>query len=166
MTERHSSMLFLEDDRQLVPGDAVAAVIVVGDRYLLQLRDTIAGIFFPGCWGFFGGAIEDGEAEEDALRREIYEELGLVLAPGEGRRFFSLTFDFTPDFNAPIARVFYELVLDDSRIRGLRQREGASMALLTAAEAHAPGRRLAPYDSFALWVHTAAHRLHLPSHAQ
>ncbi|MBW3003508.1 NUDIX domain-containing protein [Candidatus Woesearchaeota archaeon] len=44
------------------------------NRILLQHRTEDAPIS-PGTWGFFGGAIEDGESAEDAARRESYEEL-------------------------------------------------------------------------------------------
>ncbi len=31
--------------------------------------------FYPGYWGCFGGHIEDGETPEEALKRELVEEL-------------------------------------------------------------------------------------------
>ena len=42
---------------------------------LLQLRDNKSEIPYPNCWGTFGGQIEDGEEPEEALLREIREEL-------------------------------------------------------------------------------------------
>lgn len=42
----------------------------------MQLRDMKKGINFPGCWGFFGGSIDEGETPEDAFRRELFEEIG------------------------------------------------------------------------------------------
>ncbi|NMM46719.1 NUDIX domain-containing protein [Rhodospirillaceae bacterium KN72] len=58
--------------------DAVAALITTGDgRYLMQLRDMLPHIWFPGHWGCFGGAVDPGESPEDALRRELAEELSL-----------------------------------------------------------------------------------------
>lgn len=53
-------------------------------RFLMQLRDDIPGIAFPGHWGFFGGHIEPGESPDIAMRRELQEEIGYeppVLVP-------------------------------------------------------------------------------------
>jgi 8-oxo-dGTP pyrophosphatase MutT (NUDIX family) len=74
-------------------------LLVVTDdrRLLLHHRDDILGIPHPGCWAGFGGAVEDGETVEEALRREVREETGLDVAEpvflteeidheGDGRR--------------------------------------------------------------------------------
>jgi len=44
----------------------------------LQKRDGNAKIL-PNCFSFFGGGIEKNESPEDALKREIKEELNLSL---------------------------------------------------------------------------------------
>jgi 8-oxo-dGTP diphosphatase len=46
------------------------------DSYLLQLRDFNASIIYPGHWGAFGGALEEGESPENAISRELIEEIG------------------------------------------------------------------------------------------
>jgi 8-oxo-dGTP diphosphatase len=46
------------------------------NSYLLQLRDFKPSIIYPGYWGAFGGAIEEGESPQDALNRELTEEIG------------------------------------------------------------------------------------------
>lgn len=56
-------------------------LIVTDDRkLLLHHRDDKPGIPHPGCWSGFGGAVEDGESVEDAVRREAFEETGLKIA--------------------------------------------------------------------------------------
>jgi 8-oxo-dGTP pyrophosphatase MutT (NUDIX family) len=44
-------------------------------RWLLQLRDDIEGIVYPGTWALFGGHLEAAESPEVALRRELLEEI-------------------------------------------------------------------------------------------
>lgn len=63
------------------PKEIAHAVLLVNDAYVLQLRDDIPGIAARGMWALFGGSLEDGEPPEAGLRREITEELGIVL-PG------------------------------------------------------------------------------------
>lgn len=52
----------------------VAAVIRRGDALLVTRRPHRPGR--PGQWEFPGGKVEPGEAEPEALRRELREELG------------------------------------------------------------------------------------------
>lgn len=44
---------------------------------LLQQRDDKPDLRYAGYWTFFGGAVEDGEHPDDAIVRELAEELAL-----------------------------------------------------------------------------------------
>jgi 8-oxo-dGTP diphosphatase len=59
----------------------VAAVVRRGDVLLVTRRPDRPGR--PGQWEFPGGKVEPGEGEEEALRRELREELGCDARVGE-----------------------------------------------------------------------------------
>lgn len=58
------------------PSSAAVAALVRGDRVLLSRR---AGPPWAGTWDLPGGFVEAGESAEQALRRELREELGMRL---------------------------------------------------------------------------------------
>jgi 8-oxo-dGTP diphosphatase len=58
----------------------VAALIEKDGRYLIAQRTARA--IFPLYWEFPGGKVEQGETDEEALRREMMEELGVVVSVG------------------------------------------------------------------------------------
>jgi len=61
--------------------EVVAAVIERDARILIARRP--AGSHLAGRWEFPGGKPVPGESHADALRREIREELGVVVQVGE-----------------------------------------------------------------------------------
>lgn len=56
--------------------EVAIAILYQGDRFLLQLRDDIPTIAWPGHWAFFGGHLEPGESPGVAVHRELLEEIG------------------------------------------------------------------------------------------
>ena len=60
--------------------DVVAAVIERDGLLLITRRR--AGTHLSGLWEFPGGKPEPGERQEDALLREIREELGVLVSVG------------------------------------------------------------------------------------
>jgi 8-oxo-dGTP diphosphatase len=59
----------------------IAAIILQNDNgdFLLALRDNKPCIPFPDHWDLIGGHVEDGETPEEALEREVKEELNIEL---------------------------------------------------------------------------------------
>jgi 8-oxo-dGTP pyrophosphatase MutT (NUDIX family) len=148
---------FLSDRSPLRGDDAVAAIITVEDgRYLMQLRDDIPRIFYPGHWGCFGGAVGPGEASADALARELGEELEMTMPAAA--EFLRLDFDLTRLGQKRIFRIYYEVPLTAAEVNQLTLHEGVDMRLFSASELLAQPH-VTPYDSFAVWLHTARNRL-------
>ncbi len=64
-------------DRQVV--DVAVGVLVRADGdFLLTSRPP--GKVYEGYWEFPGGKLEQGESVEEALRRELHEEIGIIIA--------------------------------------------------------------------------------------
>lgn len=146
----------LLDGPKLVPGEAAAALLITPDgRYLLQHRDPLPGIFFPGWWGLFGGALDPGESPEDALRRELQEELG--FQPVSVRPFCALGLDFGFAGHGRAARHIFEVPIragdPDRMILG----EGQGMDLFDARQILS-GMPVIPYDCTVIWQHASRHR--------
>jgi 8-oxo-dGTP diphosphatase len=72
-------------------GRNVAVVILYdGDGRILLQHRTVDAPTFPDYWAFFGGGLEEGETPEQAVEREIIEELAYTLK--SPRRFISRQF--------------------------------------------------------------------------
>jgi 8-oxo-dGTP diphosphatase len=56
----------------------VAAVMIESGKLLLGRR-VATRMYYPDCWDIFGGHVEEGESQQSALHREIFEELGVEV---------------------------------------------------------------------------------------
>jgi 8-oxo-dGTP diphosphatase len=62
----------------------VVAVILLRAGQVLLCHRSPERRWYPDVWDFPGGHVEPGERPEDALRREVAEELGVGLEGVEG----------------------------------------------------------------------------------
>ena len=63
--------------------EVVAAIIYCGDEILCVQRPENKLKYISKKFEFPGGKIEDGESKQEALKREILEELGINLSIGD-----------------------------------------------------------------------------------
>ena len=72
----------MSTNEQRVPVDvAVGVLINAQGEFLLTSRP--AGKVYAGYWEFPGGKLEAGESVEQALRRELIEEIGIEIGAVE-----------------------------------------------------------------------------------
>lgn len=100
------------------------AILYKNGRVLMQLRDNIPNILYPGKWGFFGGHIESGEVPKEAIKRELLEEIGYTLPELKEFGCFSDDKVARHIFYAPLSVELDQLQLN----------EGWDMGLLTIEE--------------------------------
>jgi len=142
---------FLGSEGLLSPSDAAVGLIHLDDgRYLCQLRSQLPRIFYPDHWGLFGGGVEPGETAEEALKRELWEELAFEVR--DPVYFTEFTFDFPFRGLGVVWRRFYLVSLPAAKLPELRLGEGREMRAFTARELHMQ-QRVVPYDAFAVWLH-------------
>jgi 8-oxo-dGTP diphosphatase len=73
---------FLYFGTHLEKTQVIAAVIEWNGKFLLGKRSTTKKSA-PGYWCPVSGRIEDGETEQEAVTREVMEEVGLSVTPVE-----------------------------------------------------------------------------------
>lgn len=136
---------------RLTPAPAVAALLVTEDgRYLLQHRDDLDHIFFPGFWGAFGGAIDGEETPEQTIRRELAEELAFM--PPRVTYFATTWLDFSFAGHGTMPRHFFEVPIREAEVPEMVLGEGQGLALLPGADIVGMSG-VVPYDATAIWQH-------------
>lgn len=58
---------------------ASAIPVNTNGQILLQLRDDRPDLLYPNCWTTLGGGVEEDETFDEAIRRELLEEIELEL---------------------------------------------------------------------------------------
>ena len=105
--------------------EVAIAMIESDGRWLLQLRDDIEGILYPGQWALFGGHLDPGETASEAVVRELQEEIDwsptVPLEPW-----------FSDDSGNRVAHVFRGPL--SVPLNQLHLKEGQEMKLVTLSE--------------------------------
>ena len=92
----------MENDSVII---SVGALIKKNEKYLIARR---ANVSLAGYWEFPGGRVEKGESDEDALKRELKEELNISAKVNS---FFSSNLHEFP--NCKLLRKIYNVNIKD-----------------------------------------------------
>ena len=127
-----------------------AIILDYQNNYLLQLRDSIEGIFYPNHWGLFGGALEFNEDPVDGLIREINEELSITIDK------FSFFTDFKYNLSQlgkdTVTRAYFVAKIDKLQIDEIQLKEGQRFEFFSYENFNKINNKV-PYDAFAIWLH-------------
>lgn len=116
--------------------DVVGAIILQDALVLCAQRGP--GTAHAGMWEFPGGKVEPGETPEEALVREIREELGCLISVGE----FVNTTSYRYDFATVNLSTYYCKIIDGEPVpsehSALEWREPSTLLELYWAPADVP----------------------------
>jgi 8-oxo-dGTP diphosphatase len=88
------------------------AIITYKGKVLLVLRDNKPEIKFPNYWGMIGGRIEPGETPEQALIREIKEEINVDVTNPT----YIAPYSLDPQNQSEI----FHITLDDNQMHSIK----------------------------------------------
>lgn len=136
----------------LNPSDASVAILFcpTEESVYLQHRDRAPGIFYPDYLSCFGGAIDEGENESDAIHRELGEEIGLTGLPSSDV-FSTVSLNFGCFGKGVVTRYYFVFEVSGRHLNQLTVCEGQGMVSVTRADVFGTmAARIAPYDLFVL----------------
>ncbi|MBF2079081.1 MAG: NUDIX domain-containing protein [Synechococcales cyanobacterium T60_A2020_003] len=108
------------------PIQVAIAILHQDNQFLMQLRDNIPTILYPGVWAFFGGHLDPGERPGEGVIRELTEEIG-YRPPTMGLfRVYKDAQIIRHVFHGPLTVPIYALELN----------EGWDLGLLSVADIH------------------------------
>jgi 8-oxo-dGTP diphosphatase len=119
-------------------------------RYLMQLRDDVPTITFPGYWSLFGGAVENEETLINGIRRELDEELS--FSPLILDLFLSYSYSLINENIINRKVTVFIAPIEDSQIKKLKLKEGENFSFMNLAELQKKNT-VVPWDLCSVLMH-------------
>lgn len=107
---------------------SIAGCIIINKNNEILLQKKTQDYKYPGHWCLFGGEIEGSETPEEAIIRELKEELGIDITDVKKIK------ESDYEFNNKKEKVYIFTALFDKDISEIRIGEGCGVALFTLEE--------------------------------
>ena len=138
----------------------VSAVIYTTEgRYLMQLRDDKPGLPLRNHWAFFGGEVDPGEAPQDAILREVEEEL--TFRPNNCCWFHEAVYILPLHGRNVVRKAYYLIEIKPEEVDSMVLCEGADLKLMTVSEILTL-KRVAPWDLSVALLHSREEIIYRP----
>lgn len=150
--ETKSIRLAIEESSKKSLQIIVSAVFfTIEGEYLLQLRDDKIGLPLRNHWALFGGEVEEGEDEYQAIKREIYEELR--FNSNEYQWFHEAIYAFPDHPNEIVKKIYYIIPINASQVANMKLCEGKDKKLLKVNEILFL-KNISPWDLSTILLHS------------
>jgi 8-oxo-dGTP pyrophosphatase MutT (NUDIX family) len=138
----------------------VSAVIYTTEgRYLMQLRDDKPGLPLRNHWAFFGGEVDPGEAPQDAILREVEEEL--TFRTNNCCWFHEAVYILPLHGRNVVRKAYYLIEIKPEEVDSMVLCEGADLKLMTVSEILTLNR-VAPWDLSVALLHSREEIIYRP----
>lgn len=138
----------------------VSAVLYTkSGHYLLQLRDDKPGLPLRDHWAFFGGEVDPGENPEDAVIREVEEELN--FHPNNCIWFHEAVYVLPLHHRNVVRKAYYLIQIENEEIASMVLCEGSDFKLLSVNEILGL-ERVAPWDLSVVLLHSRERTIFQP----
>lgn len=107
--------------------ESAHAILILGTKYVLQLRDKDPNISASGQWSLFGGRVEEGEDPLCTVSREVREELSICPSS----YIFLWSGYYYAEFEQAVIQMWFFEAQIDKVWKGHRLAEGQAVGAFT-----------------------------------
>ena len=125
----------------------------------MQLRDDKPGLPLRNHWAFFGGEVDPGEAPQDAILREVEEEL--TFRPNNCCWFHEAVYILPLHGRNVVRKAYYLIEIKPEEVDSMVLCEGADLKLMTVSEILTL-KRVAPWDLSVALLHSREEIIYRP----
>jgi 8-oxo-dGTP pyrophosphatase MutT (NUDIX family) len=143
--------LILNESNSNLQQTIVSCIFYTYDgEYLLQLRDNKIGLPLRNHWALFGGEVDEGENEFQAIKREMFEELRFDSSNYQW--FHEAIYVFPAHHKRIVRKIYYTMLITTTQVLNMKLCEGAEKKLFKLNQVLIL-KKISPWDLSAILLH-------------